>query len=345
MKDDALTGEDPALVPDISLPFCSTVWLFRPASARISRQAIALGILAPDFNLRQDLRDHFDHGMIEAELEQANPGLTPGKLRSLSDQLKLLLHDLPDGQMIVMPVKETGELLIGSLVNGVVQDADGYPARRVTWAVRIPLLSVREDLRHSMGTALQVAEIKRNRAAERFSAMAAGRADPGPEGTLSDDLPDRDVIEKIMFNRLRLKLGTLFAGHGLAALTGALLELDGYRVDIAPPGPDGGIDILAGKGMVGLGDGLVVQVKSGDIVSNMAVYHQLKGVMQETGARHGLLVSWAGVRGDVRSTLKREQFMVRLWDGADVTRMVLAHYQDLPRTMREAIGLKPIQAL
>ncbi|MCB0085617.1 MAG: restriction endonuclease, partial [Caldilineaceae bacterium] len=36
-----------------------------------------------------------------------------------------------------------------------------------------------------------------------------------------------------------------FKGHPLAVFVGHLLNTMGYRTRIAPPGPDGGIDIIA----------------------------------------------------------------------------------------------------
>lgn len=39
-----------------------------------------------------------------------------------------------------------------------------------------------------------------------------------------------------------------FAGHALANLVDAVLRADGWVTKISPPGADGGVDILGGRG-------------------------------------------------------------------------------------------------
>jgi restriction system protein len=55
-----------------------------------------------------------------------------------------------------------------------------------------------------------------------------------------------------------------FTGHGLATLVSAILTAEGSYRDQSAPGPDGGIDITAGRGPFGLDSPrLLAQVKSG----------------------------------------------------------------------------------
>ena len=55
-----------------------------------------------------------------------------------------------------------------------------------------------------------------------------------------------------------------FHGHALSDLVAAVLEAEGYRVSVSPPGPDGGGDILAGNGPMGFeSPRICVQVESG----------------------------------------------------------------------------------
>ncbi|MDL9935442.1 restriction endonuclease [Gordonia sp. ABSL1-1] len=60
-----------------------------------------------------------------------------------------------------------------------------------------------------------------------------------------------------------------------------MLESEGFRCDMSPPGPDGGIDISAGRGPLGLDSPTVlVQVKSGGQVG-APVVSQLQGVLSD----------------------------------------------------------------
>ena len=58
-------------------------------------------------------------------------------------------------------------------------------------------------------------------------------------------------------------IGRKFKGHDLARLVEAILEAQGYVTRTSPPGPDGGVDILAAKGPLGFdAPRICIQVKS-----------------------------------------------------------------------------------
>ena len=76
----------------------------------------------------------------------------------------------------------------------------------------------------------------------------------------------------------------------------AILTAEGFQCQQAPPGPDGGIDITAGRGPLGLDSPrLLVQVKSGAQIGSPVVT-QLHGVMTTHGAEQGLRLGSRGCR-------------------------------------------------
>ena len=81
-------------------------------------------------------------------------------------------------------------------------------------------------------------------------------------------------------------------------LTGA-----GMQCRQSPPGPDGGINLVAGRGVLGLDDPILVQMKSGGQVG-APVVSQLHGVMSTHGASQGLLVAWGGLTKPAHDALK-----------------------------------------
>ena len=101
-------------------------------------------------------------------------------------------------------------------------------------------------------------------------------------------------IEEVAYDRITARISEDFAGHNLATLVTAILETDGLKCTQSPPGPDGGIDIIAGRGVLGLDNPILVQVKSGAQVGSPVV-NQLQGVMAAHGAEQGLLVAWGGL--------------------------------------------------
>lgn len=326
---------------DLQIEKHRALYLFRP-SRLIGYEKLAMdqNLLVPAFGIRADLTQHIHFEEIVAEVEEANVGEGRRKIESWSRQLYLLLQDILPGDLIVVPFRN-GCYGIAMARPECGLTEDGETGRKVEWLAREIRKGVfRPDLEHSFGAQQSVCQITRNDAASRVMAVISNGADPGPDAeSLNADM-SADSIERYARMQMLAKIRTAFAGHGLAELVAALLESDGYRCRLSPPGPDGGVDVLAGRGMTGLHDGLVVQVKSGDIVADAPTYRQLLGTMNGQGAVHGLLVAWAGVTRPVKSLVSESRFKIRVWDGSDVLDAVIEHYDTLPVSLRDKLGFR-----
>jgi restriction system protein len=74
------------------------------------------------------------------------------------------------------------------------------------------------------------------------------------------------------------------------------MKATGYTTAVSPPGPDGRIDIVAGRGPMGFDPPrLCVQVKSGSGPVNVEIIQRLHGSMKTVGADQGLLIAWGGL--------------------------------------------------
>ena len=137
-----------------------------------------------------------------------------------------------------------------------------------------------------------------------------------------------------------------FKGHDLARLVDAVLKAQGYMTELSAPGPDGGVDILAGRGALGLeGPRLCVQVKSSQSSADVNILRALQGIMQTFKADQGLLVSWGGFTKAVENESRLSFFSVRLWDAGDLVEAVLGNYDKLPKELQTELPLKRIWAL
>jgi restriction system protein len=115
------------------------------------------------------------------------------------------------------------------------------------------------------------------------------------------------------------------------------------RSPISPPGADGGVDILAAGGKLGLGeDRICVQVKSGDGAANHDVVLKLIGSVSNTQAQTGLLVSLGGVNSVAQKELDNNFFKLRLWQMSDLLKALYRTYNDLSDTTRAKLPLKQI---
>ena len=100
-----------------------------------------------------------------------------------------------------------------------------------------------------------------------------------------------------------------FKGHALANLVAEVLRSQGFHTLVSPPGPDRGVDILAGRGHLGFDQPrFCVQVKSGDTRTDVTTVRELTGVMNNHKASQGLLVSWSGYTRDAISEAKNHYF-------------------------------------
>jgi hypothetical protein len=149
-------------------------------------------------------------------------------------------------------------------------------------------------------------------AAWRMEQMLKTGQDPGaragtatPDTTSGEDVDptdhaatDIDVVQ-VAADRIQIAIGERFAGHRLANLVAAALTAEGYVCDTSPPGPDGGLDIVAGRGPLGLDQPTVaVQVKSQAAPVGIEVVNQLLGACAAIQATQALLVAWGSKSPD-----------------------------------------------
>jgi restriction system protein len=238
---------------------------------------------------------------------------------------------------------------IGLVKPGHILDADDRPSREVEWLRRdIPKGNLQQDMHHTMSAGSQICEMTRNRALDRIEALVRDGFDPGPGmvATGAAGMTDPEQIIPALEARMQRQVGSLFAGHDLAELVGCLLEVEGYSVKISPPGPDGGCDLLAARGGLGVeGPTIAGQVKSGDIKCNDPVLQGLRGVIQARGADKGLLVSWGGVTRPVARELEALQLQIAYWDAAEICRRLIRDYEKMPFWVRDRLKVRMVPVL
>lgn len=271
------------------------------------------------------------------------------------------------GDIVVLPIKNTPYLAIGRLAGEYKYLADNEdPGRRhirtVDWArTDIPRVALRQDLLHSLGAFLTVCKVERNDAAWRLEQVLLTGKDPGSrtqtttiqtgpvavvaDEELSDGTTGIDVV-RYSKDRIASRIGESFAGHRLADLIASVLEAEGYRCSVSPPGPDNGVDILAGTGLLGLGSPrIVVQVKSQASPVSNDVVSQLQGTVAMHKADQGLLVAWGGITKAARSILSNQYFQIAVWDSDRVIEEVFKHYEALPESVQVDLPLQRTWAL
>lgn len=168
------------------------------------------------------------------------------------------------------------------------------------------------------------------------------KAAAGQDAADVEDAPD---VAALGLEQVRQLVTQRFAGHDLTELVAEVLQAQGFTgVSQSPPGADRGVDILAGRGPLGMGSPrLAVQVKTGQ--AGVPEFRQLRGTMSDFNADQGLLVAWAGFKGTVRAEARTGHFAVRLWDAQDLLDQVSAHYEGLSSELRSRLPLTRVWAV
>lgn len=285
--------------------------------------------------------------------EQARPGISKDSISVGSGQVWAFIRRIQTGDLVVLPRKATHTIAIGKVTGGyeytTKYGSDVRHIHRVKWLrTDIPRSLIGEDLLNTLGTLLTVSQATKHEAEKRFAEMAKTGSDPhlskasGGESVKADE-PEDYNLEEISMNRILKCINARFKGHDFARLVEAILQAEGYTTFRSPPGPDGGVDILAGQGVLGLGDPkLCVQVKSQDSPLESSVFNELLGVMASKQVSQGLLVAWGGFKSSFEKLKRDNYFKVRLWGADEVIAALFDTYDKLPEDIRADLPLKRI---
>ncbi len=290
-------------------------------------------------------------------MRETYPDESPNALINWTGQVWAFRDRIQLNDLVVLPLKTRSAIAIGQ-VTGPYQFAsdgkDSYHARSVKWLKtdfpRSPSL-FGQDLLYSFGAFMTVCQIHRNNAEKRIRAIVEGKATASqsnpstPESTEDETLLPADIA-LYAADRIREHVEQKFKGHGLAKLVEAVLKATGYTTIVSPPGPDGGVDIVAGRGPMGFDPPrLCVQVKSGSGPLNVEILQRLHSSMKKVSADQGLLVSWGGFNSKVPSEARDQFFSVRLWDSGDLIQAVLDNYEKLSPEIQAELPLKRVWTL
>ena len=315
------------------------VWVVHAgAHGEFEQFAIDNAVVGIDFRLPQGITQYPSREALRQHTESS----------SAANQLWRFAHDLQVGETVVLPCKLSRLVAVGKVAGDYRYEADWqFPhIRPVKWdAVDLPRASFDQDLLYSFGGMLTVFQVNRTNAQERIDRVVRIHrgekpADVAiPPDTAEDESTDVD-LDTVISDRIAERIRQKFTGHRLEYLVESILKAQGYTTLLTGQGPDGGIDIVAGKGEMGFEEPrLCVQVKSVAAPVGLADYNRLQGNMIGIDAHHGLLVSLSDFTRAVHGENRRSFFQVRLWGPGELVRNLLNTYDRLPADIRADIPL------
>ncbi len=341
-----------------------TAWMVRGGSAG-ERESWALEFKVSGGGFREvgDLTKCSSRDEVLEVVQAALPGKPLPANRNFAAQLWALRGRIQVGDIVVMPLKTSKQIAIGKCATGYRyldnDDTDKRHAIGVDWIrTDIPRSEIKQDLLFSLGAFMTVCRLDRNDAERRLTKILDGGADPGAEiptlgGTTQVEATDDEVesvelvdIATVALDAIRIRVIETFQSHQLSELTAAILRARGLTCVVSPPGPDKGIDIVAGAGPLGLNaPRIVVQCKSGHAPVDTTVIQRLQGAMSTIGADQALLVAFGGVNKPAADLLTNQQFKVKVWDADTVVEELLKEYPRLDPVIQELIPLRTIWTL
>lgn len=310
-----------------------------------------------------DLSKAKDYEGVKELLAKLYPDYKPKTRINWASQIAPFVFDIQKGDWVVLPRKHSAALAFAEVVAGYAFDPNAPPTYRhsvkVKWiTIDVPRLAFDQDLLHSFGAFMTVCRISKNNAEARVRAMEkagwkAKLADlvtlPLNKVSSSEQLESTEElfdIEQSARDQIAKVVQARFKGHEMAELVGAILRAQDFKTHISPPGPDGGIDILAAPGTFGFAEPRIcVQVKSQQTPIERTVLDALGGVMKKVSATHGLLVCWGGFKGSIDKEEAQQFFHIRLWDADDLIDELLAVYDKLDADIRAQLPLKQVWTL
>lgn len=350
-----------------------TAWIVRAGVAG-ERDAWALtrGVAGGGFHEVTDLSAAETREQVRNLVAAAFLNDQPGRINNFSGQMWALRHRIKPGDLIVLPLKTTKKLALGICTDGYVYrtDEDDQTRRHaitVNWKrTDVSRTAIKDDFLNTINGDMTIFEVSKNNAEKRLRSMLESGIDPGSTlgaaggSTTSGTTNTSDLVGSIvdvadptpaitleaLRDRIRAHLVENFGQHKLTHLIAEILRAQGYVCEVSPEGPDFGVDIIAGRGPLGLDSPtLVVEVKSEAGQVGAQVLNGLQGAIKTHRVDQGLLVAWGGLAKPAREALRTERLTVRVWDAEDVLDHLFTVYDRLPDELRAQVPLKRVWIL
>nr|MBC8517333.1 restriction endonuclease [Euryarchaeota archaeon] len=287
---------------------------------------------------------------VTAMIRNRQPHLKKAAAINYGSQMHALMNRMKKGDLIALPLKTTKKIAIGRLSNktGYSPDKNGTNGgnwRKVNWLEKdLDRSLFGQDIRNSFGAFITICQITKNDALTRVKSILSTGVDPRwhGENNIVDTDEEEGPLDLVQAARDRLVglIEARFKGHNFTTLIADLLRARGYEVKQSPPGPDGGIDLVAapspwGKNLLSI----VVQVKSGGRTGQDEI-QKLIGNHAETGTDLALIVSWGGFKKGMESKLIKKSVKIRLWDSDKVISEIESNYEALNSDIKSQLPLE-----
>ncbi len=270
-----------------------------------------------------------------------------GRLVNWASQLYKFANDVREGDLVLTPIAETREIMIGTCAGGYEFRSDELlpHLRRVEWSKRVSRDALSERAKRSAGSSLTLfslnehgAEIEALAAAERGGELPPQSEEDDESSTLELYEEVRGQSEELISDRI-----ARMDPFEFEELVAALLRAMGYHADRTPSGPDRGVDVIAQSDALGLdAPRIKVQVKQRNNRASAAEVRGLVATLRQP--ERGLFVSTGGFSREALYEAERapQGIAVRTLNRDEFIGLLTTFYEALEPEARATIPLKKV---
>ena len=321
-----------------------TFWLVRAGKmGEFEQQFLDNNIISFGWNELPDLSNVKTKDELKKIYQDIYPTAVKGRMANQAGQIWSFSNRIQIGDLIALPLKSQRLIALGETTGNyqfVQDDKTKRHQRTVKWIKTIPRSHFDQDILYSLGAYLTIGKVNAEDAENRVRKML-GKNESDSTNTQEEYADVSTDYEQIMVDQITKHIKINFKGHKLANLVNEILVAKGFVTKVSPPGPDGGVDILAGSGPLGFeSPRICVQVKSSESPANVNIVRELDGVVKRYQADYGLLVAWGGVNNKAEQEIKTSYFSTRLWQEDEIVKETMKHYEKFSDELKTEMPLK-----
>ena len=264
-----------------------------------------------------------------------------------ASQVWRFVHHIKKGHRVITYAKDSREYIIGTVVGEHRHDpnviGDYYPNTiEVKWEEkRIPRDLLTQKTKNTLGSTLTVFCIDQcSHEFEKILTDGAGKVEPAVE-TEDIDTEVENNTEDFIAQATAMVEDAVdkLDPWQMQELVAGLLRAMGYQTTVSPPGPDGGVDVLAHKDAFGFEKPIIkVQVKHRRAATGAPEVQQLLGANPIDA--NSIFVSTGGFTSHAMNVAKHNG--VKTIDLTELVQLVLQWYEDLLVETKALLPLKKI---
>ncbi|MFC2005981.1 restriction endonuclease [Chloroflexota bacterium] len=327
-----------------------SLWMVRAGAHGEQEQgAIDNDVITIGWNELANLSQFDTRNDLKKAFMKAHPSAKKNAMANEVGQVWRFANEIKKGDLVALPLKRQSAIAIGRVTGDYEYkkiDENILHIRSVDWLKTIPRSAFEQGILYSFGAFMTVCRITRYDAENKVKKLIQLEDYSVEEEDIEISTPETIDVEQAARDRVVKYIGAKYKGHGLSRIIDAILKAQGYITRSSSPGPDGGVDILAAAGPLGLDKPwLCVQVKSSSGQTDVKILRELQGVMARVKADQGLLISWGGFSKECIKEASDAFFSVKLWDQGALIEQIFKYYNEFDSELKAELPLKQIWML